>query len=97
MDFGTAKPNLGTMDVDVMIENHDSVGAQVQTVVLSGNEAGDFRIVSDQCSTTTVAPLGTCALKLQFKPTALGFRQTSLLVTSAGGTTSTTLFATGSF
>ena len=54
--------------------------AGVPTVALGGDNAGDFRIVSDTCSATELAPAAVCTVEVVTQPTAGGPRTAVLSV-----------------
>jgi len=69
-----------------------SVSGALTTAPLSGANAGDFAIASNNC-VVPLAPLTTCAIQVVFKPTAVGARTATLTVTdaTAGSTPATTV------
>ncbi len=50
-------------------------------VATSGTNAADFKLATDSCSNTTVAPNGTCSVSVTFGPTATGSASATLSFT----------------
>jgi hypothetical protein len=68
----------------VTVKNTGTGNLTVGTVTLAGRSATEFAIVSNGCAgaAATVAPGGTCAIELAFKPTSPGVKAASLDIAS---------------
>ncbi|HUA10763.1 MAG TPA: choice-of-anchor D domain-containing protein [Solirubrobacteraceae bacterium] len=60
-------------------------GAQVAGVALRGDDAGDFRVTSDECEGAVLAPGAVCELDIAFTPSAAGTLSAELVVSDASG------------
>src|SRR5271165_1784952 len=60
-------------------------GADVTSVAVAGEEAGDFRIVSDECLDLALAPGERCQLEVAAVPAAPGDRAANLVITDSSG------------
>lgn len=69
--------------------------ASISAVALGGTNPGDYRIVADGCSGTTVAKDATCDIAVEFRPTADGSRPATLTVTSNATLSPVNLTGTG--
>lgn len=87
----TVVDNSSTSRV-VTVTNPGSVDLDVGNLSVTG----DFRLASDACSNTTLAPGDTCDAAIQFRPTATGLRIGELTIpSSAPGTEDVALSGTG--
>ncbi len=79
----------------VTLTNDGDVASGVPTVALTGDDADQFTIVDNGC-TTAVPAGGTCEVDVAFAPTASGSASASLTASATpGGTTSASLAGTG--
>ena len=62
--------NIGTADLEV------------GTLLITGTDASEFSIQGDNCSSQTVAPLGTCTFDVIFSPTSAGVKSANLEIPS---------------
>lgn len=69
----------------VDIRNIGAVPTEVIAVELRGRDPGDFRITSQVCTGRALNPGATCAVELEFTPTATSLRTASLTATTADG------------
>lgn len=60
-------------------------GADVKSVAVAGEAAGDFTVVSDECIGVALAPGERCQIELAANPTAPGSRAASLVITDTSG------------
>jgi hypothetical protein len=60
-------------------------GADVTSAVIAGEEAGDFRIVWDECLHLALAPGERCQLEVAAAPAAPGNRAANLVITDSSG------------
>ena len=81
----TAVGSTTTSSVVLTDESIDDLGVHIDSVQIDGTDAGDFRIVGDRCSGTTLwwpqQPY-SCQIDIAFMPTQLGFRRATLAVVS---------------
>jgi hypothetical protein len=62
------------------VSNIGGAPLSITSAGLTGADAGNYRIASDGCSGHVVAPAGTCAIGLAFKPTSAGAHNAANLV-----------------
>jgi hypothetical protein len=60
-------------------------GAHVASVVLEGEDAGDFTIANDECAGTILARRARCELAVAVTPKAPGLRTAQLVITDQSG------------
>ncbi len=60
-------------------------GAEVASVAVAGEDAGDFSVSSDGCIGTYLEPGVTCSLDVAVKPSAIGGRSAQLVITDTDG------------
>ncbi|MEY2958493.1 MAG: hypothetical protein RLZZ01_1061, partial [Actinomycetota bacterium] len=65
------------------VANIGFVPAEVTELVVVGPDAADFVVIGDSCRGRTLNPDATCAVEVEFRPAAVGYR-TALLVARAG-------------
>jgi Domain of unknown function DUF11 len=74
-----------TSSVVLTDESIDDLGVHIDSVQIDGTDAGDFRIVGDRCSGTTLRwpqqPY-SCQIDVAFTPSQVGFRRATLAVVS---------------
>lgn len=93
--FGNEVVGDATPSQTLTLTNDGDVASGVPTVALAGDDAGQFTIVDNGC-TTAVAAGGSCEVDVAFAPDASGTASASLTATAApGGTTSAALAGTG--
>lgn len=63
---------------DVRIRNAGDDLLRVDGATLTGRDAGDFAVAADGCTGTTVAPGGSCVVRIRFEPGAVGARSATL-------------------
>jgi hypothetical protein len=66
----------------VTLTNLGSTPLRIESLTLSGTDAGDFAIQSSSTCAVgkTVAGKGSCTINLAFKPTAAGARSATLVI-----------------
>ncbi|HTS16076.1 MAG TPA: choice-of-anchor D domain-containing protein [Verrucomicrobiae bacterium] len=82
LNFGSAYPFTATNPQIVTFTNGSTLPVNVNDISLVGDDPGDFQIVANQCSGTTVPPGGICQIELVFEPTATGTRTAALQLLS---------------
>ncbi|MGA3327934.1 MAG: choice-of-anchor D domain-containing protein [Terriglobia bacterium] len=106
--YGFSNQLLNTTSTTVLTETVTNTGAVLNLtfpsmpsgVTIGGTNAGDFAKSVDTCTGASVAPNGTCTVKVTFTPTATGSRSASLIFTDnsngvAGNTQTVSLTGTG--
>ncbi|MGZ4299001.1 MAG: choice-of-anchor D domain-containing protein [Solirubrobacteraceae bacterium] len=68
----------------VTLTNPLSAPVSVARAILSGPDARRFRLQSDRCAPTALAPHGTCALSVLFTPTRAGIARAQLTLEGIG-------------
>jgi len=103
-DLVPTKPSLQYGGVDIHGGNHrlslevSNASATNQTlspVVISGADAADFKITSDNCSNTELIPAQSCYLEVEFRPQAHGSKLAALEVADGTETLSLPLEGEG--
>ena len=64
-------------------------GARIHSVALEGEDAGDFSIVGDGCSGTTLAPAARCVVSVLARPSVAGTRTAELVLTDSSAARTT--------
>jgi uncharacterized repeat protein (TIGR01451 family) len=82
--FPTAIVGQHGTTVTFKLTNPFDHGLLIQSVSLDGNNAGDFKMISNSCANATVpANGGTCTVGVRFDPTAAGKRTATLTFSDA--------------
>ena len=63
--------------------NNSSNTVTVSSVTISGMNPGDFAIISDNCSSSTLGAGASCTFSANFSPTAQGLRNATIMMVSA--------------
>jgi hypothetical protein len=85
-----------TMQVTVK-NTSGSASLKIGTLSIGGTNRGSFVIGSDGCSTTAVAPGGTCSVRVTFRPQLIGAKSAALQIPSnAAATANVALLGTSS-
>ncbi len=80
------RTEVGATSVEVPVTvGGGEVGADVTSVALEGEDAGDFGITSDDCQGVALAPDERCQVAIDTTPTASGVRTATLVVTDRSG------------
>jgi uncharacterized repeat protein (TIGR03803 family) len=80
LDFGNVQINTDSGAKQITAADAGSAGVTFAAgaVTVSGANAADFSIASDGCSGQTLAPNGTCAVSVSFRPSMNGGETASL-------------------
>ena len=78
-DFGSRNLNTTTAQT-FTVANTGTAPLAVGQLSLSG--AADFKVTTDSCTGTTVAPSGNCSVQVSFTPTVLGALSATLTIPS---------------
>lgn len=85
LDFGSLSTNA-TISKTVTLTNSSQGSMATDVVTITGANAAFFTVVTNTCNTSTIAPLGTCQITMNYMPTASGSHSATLSVpTSAPG------------
>jgi hypothetical protein len=94
-DFGTVEPGSKSSEQSFSVENVGSESGLVETVALSGVDAGQFQIKADTCSLMGVGEGGKCSVGVVFAPTSPGAKSATLEVPSDDPESPTTVAISG--
>lgn len=94
--FGAVTVGTSSATQDLLVTNIGLATSGTIAVALSGANAGDFAIVSDDCTASALTSGSDCTVSLQFAPTAGGSRSATLTVSaSPGGSVQLSLAGSG--
>jgi hypothetical protein len=88
IDWPSTPVGSSTVQVPVTVVGGEG-GADVTTVGLVGENAGDFGVSSDGCSGTVLAAGARCDLEVRVRPTSTGARTAQLVITDKSGAKTT--------
>jgi hypothetical protein len=72
-------------DQSIVVTNSGSSPLQIQTVLLTGNNADDFKVTGSTCASAAIEPGQSCSIRVVFIPRASGDRRAIVsLVDDAG-------------
>lgn len=91
-----ATTNIGSTSavVNVTVSNTGGTTVGLQSIALTGAQAGDFRISANTCGASLATQTG-CTVSLVFQPTASGARRATLTVTDDVGVQTSSLSGEG--
>lgn len=92
-DFGPEAVTYPSAPQSFTWTNNSSFAAQVSSSAITGTNAGDFAVTSNNCG--AVAGGASCTITVVFTPSLLGAESATLNVLSAGITLTATLTGTG--
>jgi hypothetical protein len=92
-DFGPEAVGYPSAPQTFTWTNNSSFASQVSSTQLSGTNAGDFAVTSNNCG--AVAGGASCTITVVFTPSLLGPESATLIVVSAGNQLTATLTGTG--
>ncbi|MCB0188444.1 MAG: choice-of-anchor D domain-containing protein, partial [Caldilineaceae bacterium] len=81
IDFGTVETGSTSPAQAVTIQNLGDVSLSISAISLSGADAGQFAISSNDCG-ASVSAGASCTVQLTFSPTASGSRSALLVISS---------------
>jgi hypothetical protein len=104
-DFGSQRITVESSSHTFTVENTGNLALDVSGVSVTGTDAGQFSIVSEDCTADPIDPHDTCQVEVRFAPTTTGAKSANLsLATNADGSPQTaaltgtgTVFAYPSF
>lgn len=95
LDLGTVAVGAASAPARVTVTSSGTLPVSLGTLVLTGQEAGDFSLV-DGCSGRSLAASASCTVDVTFRPLAAGARTATLSVPSSAGPESLALGGVGS-
>ena len=85
LSWGLTAPGHQSKQQPVVVLNTGGQPLHVFPVGITGDNAGDFRIVTDSCSGTDVAPQQECSIEIVYDPRTAGDARAELLVSDDSG------------
>lgn len=79
-NFGTTAVDATSNTQDFTVTNTGGAETEVLTANLNGGDAGEFELVDDGCSATTLAEDATCVITVAFAPTSIGMKSSQVRV-----------------
>src|SRR5207253_1315737 len=80
VQFSNSRVGAAAPPATVSLASVGSASLEVGSVTVGGSNAGDFSKMSDGCSGKSLQPRSSCSVQVQFRPTATGSRNATLLV-----------------
>ncbi len=80
VDFGSRLIGADGPTETVTIANAGSAPLEIDTVLVTGTNPGDFAIEDDSCDGETLAPADECTVAVAFAPTTTGARSANLVL-----------------
>jgi regulation of enolase protein 1 (concanavalin A-like superfamily) len=81
IEFPTAYVGVTIDPIRLDVVNSGTANLEIDSVSIQGANPGDFNVTADSCAGTTVVPLARCSIRLTFRPTALGTRSATVVLT----------------
>jgi len=81
-NFGSVTVNELSATQSFNVSNDGSGNLAIGAVTLTGANASEFSIVSNNCADTTLVPTAGCVIEVQFKPLTAGSKNASLSIIS---------------
>jgi len=94
LDFGPVAVGIPTALLEVTVANSGNGAGEIQ-LVITGEHATDFEIVSESCRLTPLVAGATCGVRIRMVATTGGDRQAALDIVSTGASASVTLRGQG--
>ncbi len=95
LEFGEMRLGEVSSERVVGVSNQGERKLWLTATVLSGEAAGDFRLVADECAGLEIAVGATCEVRLTLSPTGRGIRRALLRFDSNAANGSPTVFLRG--
>jgi hypothetical protein len=80
LDFAEQPLLIATPASEVTISNRGGATLRVSSIRLEGPAAADFTVSENECSRSELVPGASCAMKVVFRPQAVGSRTATLTV-----------------
>jgi len=81
-DFGSVRVGSSPSAQTFAVTNTSNANLVIGSISITGADATELSIQDDNCSGQTLAPLGTCTLKVLFSPLSVGSKSANLSITS---------------
>ncbi len=94
-NFGALAEDATSPAQSFNLTNNGAAELEVGSVALSGLDADQFRLSTDTCAETTLAPGASCSLGARFSPDELGAKSAVLRVRTSAGTRTAALGGEG--
>lgn len=82
LGFGNQPLGIASAGQDVTVTNNGSAALTSLVVSISGTDAGDFAVLADNCTGSTLAPLASCTITVSFTAGQAGPRAATLSIAS---------------
>jgi hypothetical protein len=82
VDFGRVKVGRNSAAQTLTVTNVGNAPLQIGTVAITGPNATDFSIVSNNCASSTLATGATCTVTLRSRPSGIGLRTAQLTMSA---------------
>jgi len=81
LDFGNILVGVTTPTTTVTLTNIGAVNLTISSDTITGTNASDFRLSSDNCAGSTIPPSGTCTFAVAFAPSEAIIENAAVTVT----------------
>ncbi len=95
LTFAATAAGTTSAPQDVTLSNSGTGAITINSIVFTGANPGDFAISSNSCG-TTLPPLSSCTVGIDFTPAALGTRTATITFTDSAGNSPQSATLTGS-
>jgi hypothetical protein len=96
LDFESREPGTtGAAQTLTFTNTSDDDQVEVGAITITGGQAADFEISSEDCSAAPLPPAGTCGVNVTFTPAAAGQRFADLLISFNGAASPLTVQLAG--
>ena len=82
LGFGNQPLGIASAGQDVTVTNTGTAALTSLVVSISGTDAGDFAVLADNCTGSTLAPLASCTITVSFTAGQAGPRAATLSIAS---------------
>jgi hypothetical protein len=95
LNFGTVRVGVTSASQSITASNVGPSTVTFTGFALAGAAPGDYLITANSCG-ATIAPAGSCSVRIAFKPTTVGTRNAKLNIKNNGGASPEVATLTGS-
>jgi CSLREA domain-containing protein len=96
VDFGPRLVGADGPAETVSVTNAGSAPLEIDTVIVTGTNPGDFTIEDEECEDETLAPAEKCTVAVAFAPTTTGARSANLVLAGNAPSSAVPLHGDGS-